>query len=346
MENNQKRMRTVYFEALRLLAMFCVLFNHSGQEGYWYYTLLGPGVKRVVAIAASSYCKIGVLLFFMISGALLLGKEEEVGTFFRKRILKYLLIILVWNVIYHGYICFVNEEAITWLGILHAITGADTLVSYWFLYSYFGYLCCLPLMRRFVKSMKEADYWYLAGLYVVGACLFSALARTNMGQIAVTFPLVVDAFVYPMMGHFLANVLQPKYTRVQCIWMSCGAIFLGLGLNVALSEYQAAIFGGFHENSLFVFSFLVAMGTFSLTKVLLGGGGRLAPSVILLLGSGVFGVYLMEPYLKAILGPVLQRCFSMFPPVLENLCYIAGLLFLGSLLSAGLKKIPGIRTLL
>ena len=67
--------RRLHIDALRVLAMMLVLYNHTGERGFTRYeTAQGPAQGAFLALAVLD--TIAVPLFFMISGALLLGREE------------------------------------------------------------------------------------------------------------------------------------------------------------------------------------------------------------------------------------------------------------------------------
>ncbi|MDE7206696.1 MAG: acyltransferase family protein, partial [Lachnospiraceae bacterium] len=71
----------LHIEFIRIIAAFFVIFNHTGDKGFFIYSTydLG-GFHYWLALAISIVCKISVPLFFMISGALLLEKEYSLKT--------------------------------------------------------------------------------------------------------------------------------------------------------------------------------------------------------------------------------------------------------------------------
>ena len=65
--------RKLHIEALRIVAALFVLFNHTGEEGFFLFAAW-PSTSPLcwAYLSLSILCKAAVPLFFMASGALLL----------------------------------------------------------------------------------------------------------------------------------------------------------------------------------------------------------------------------------------------------------------------------------
>ena len=69
--------RKVYLEFLKIIAIYMVLFNHTGSRGFTLFTLAQGSVMYPFYLFNAIFIKIAVPLFLMASGAVLLGKEES-----------------------------------------------------------------------------------------------------------------------------------------------------------------------------------------------------------------------------------------------------------------------------
>ena len=69
--------RKAYLDALRILAIFLVLFNHTGVNGYALYMVRRGAALFPFYLFNAILIKVAVPLFLMVSGALLLEKEES-----------------------------------------------------------------------------------------------------------------------------------------------------------------------------------------------------------------------------------------------------------------------------
>ena len=94
-----KRSKVIYVEILRIIAIVFVVFHHTNYQGYVRFTTYGAGsFPYWICMVFSVLAGISVPLFFMISGMLLLGKEDEtIGYVWKKRIPRYLIVLLLFS---------------------------------------------------------------------------------------------------------------------------------------------------------------------------------------------------------------------------------------------------------
>ena len=74
---SQAGKRTVYLDFIRILAIYMVLFNHTRTSGFVLFTVRRGSFFYPFYLFNAILIKSAVPLFFMVSGALLLGKEES-----------------------------------------------------------------------------------------------------------------------------------------------------------------------------------------------------------------------------------------------------------------------------
>lgn len=84
---NNKSGRIFYFDALRAFAILCVVLLHvTGHLGeimnYNVHTIYS--FSGIYETFANNFFRIGVDLFLMLSGALLLGRNMDALSFFKK----------------------------------------------------------------------------------------------------------------------------------------------------------------------------------------------------------------------------------------------------------------------
>lgn len=340
--------RQVYFDVLRIIAILCVLFNHSGESGYFIFTLTDKIPLQIISILVSSLSKMGVPLFFMISGALLLKKEESLKDLYLKRVLRYIIIIFVFCGLYYFYQCQLNHTPFDFKEMIRQTTTGQTQTSYWFLYSYLGFLVSLPLLRKIATAFSEKDYIYLICLYITGVGIFGLLARTFIGQIVVYIPFAVDILAYPLLGYFFAEKQSSREDSRKILWLMIFLAIIGLILNIAITEYDNYLFKGWNESGLSAFVILPTIATFYITKYIFDR--VTVPSalrkILCTLGSCTFGVYVLECYIKAYFGPYLQRVLAFLPYTVENMLYIVLIMLTGCGVTYIFKKIPVVQKLL
>ena len=138
--------RNISYDVMRIIAILMVLYNH--REAFSYFTQVPfMGLKYVFTICASTFSRCGPPLFFMISGALLLGKTESFSKIFKCRILRMLIIMLPLTLL--AYFTWGEGAKTDGLFSIYA-----TKLN-WYLYAYIAYLFMLPFLRVLVQNMNS-----------------------------------------------------------------------------------------------------------------------------------------------------------------------------------------------
>lgn len=73
---SNKPFRKVYLDAIRIIAIYMVLFTHTNTAGNMLFTVSRDSPFYFFYLMNSVFIKMSVTLFFMISGALLLHKKD------------------------------------------------------------------------------------------------------------------------------------------------------------------------------------------------------------------------------------------------------------------------------
>lgn len=145
------------YDLIRGLAIILIVFIHSmgrlatAAEGDAFYLRLeSAGIQSVIST--------GVHLFILLSGALLLGKEESAGTFYRKRIRRIIPPFLIWSLVVYTLTCVVSGP-IPWKTVipdfLRQFLTQGVHATYWFVYMIVGLYLVTPLLRIVCREEKN-----------------------------------------------------------------------------------------------------------------------------------------------------------------------------------------------
>lgn len=80
-----ENVRNYSFYVLRILACFLVIVNHTIEGLFKYF----PSTTGGLSFTVFYFCKIAVPIFLMISGALLIPKEESLKNYLLKEYLEW-----------------------------------------------------------------------------------------------------------------------------------------------------------------------------------------------------------------------------------------------------------------
>lgn len=209
-----------YLEALRIVALFFVMYNHSSM----YMALESKsGFEYSISFFFSMICKSAVPLFFMISGVLLLGKNESFSDIFKKRIFRYIIVIIIFS-----FLCYIKTVmreqipfSLSYFG--ETIVREPIYLPYWFLYSYVAFLIMLPVLRPLAQNMSEKTYWYLILLQVIWGSLKTMISFYGGVSISNFFELgglFQSNIFYPLIGYGLV-----RYAKKENVFLNKNNIF-------------------------------------------------------------------------------------------------------------------------
>lgn len=349
LQNPSKRL--VHLDLLRLIAIYLVIFNHTGDRGYFLFTNSGDSLLYFPYMMFSVFCKIAVPLFFMISGALLLPKKETLKQLYTKRVFKMLTVLLLVSIPY--YLWLQRSNGLNPWSFVSFIYGESASTSLWYLYSYIGLLIVMPFLRSMVANMRYNDYLYL----IVGHLIFTGfipclelLLWKEQTVIHESFDpaiMTCSPIVYAILGYFLEHVLdEAKYTKRN---LAIG-LFLGLVavvLTTLVTYYQTTVInvvGNQYEKYFNCFIAIPALGIYYTIKYISRRikSNKLINSISML-GASVFGVYLIEKIVRAITDIVYGILSPFVGSFIASLVWCSVVLAMSLVIITVVKRIPYVK---
>lgn len=241
----------IYIEILRIIALYLVLFNHTGNYGYSLYMVSQESRYYPIYLFLSVITVCNVPIFFMISGALLLGKEESLRVLFRKRIRKFLIVLIGISFFYDVYLWRFEGAPLSLSSSLVGMYSKSSPIALWYLYSYLGTLVMLPLLRKLAKAMNARDFAYLAlvqiifsGLIPIGQFVLSRGTVTLNNYFSI--PLITSQNVFfVLMGYFIHKVLDQRFFCLRYVVMANLIAFAAVVVSCLATHYSWKITGAY-----------------------------------------------------------------------------------------------------
>lgn len=308
--------KKIYLEYLRIIACVLVIYNHL--SGYMLFVIT-DGASQFFYMILTMITKINVPIFFMITGTLLLGKEEDFKTVISKRILRFLLVILIFvgglYVITYIQSVMAGEPLEKPLyNFIMGILNNNVCGIYWYLYAYLGFLFMLPFMQRIAKNIARDDICILLFLNFVFSSFIPliniVLNKLSIDPISIcndfSVPLAtISAFFYPLIGYYIDNKIDvSKFKNKHIIYL---LLFGGIGIIISCwcTYYEGRNIGEYTQRYVYLFTYVIAIAVFLIVKYLVTvafpklSKGKIGKTITLI-GSLTFGIYLFDPYLKTI----------------------------------------------
>ena len=227
MANNIKNFK-LHLEIMRIIAIFFVIFNHTGQNGFFLFYNYGPNTFSYwIYMALSVFCKFSVPPFFAVSGALLLTKEDSLKNLFSHRIFRMIAILVSASFGYYINYLHLTAEHFNLLDFLKDFilyNGYYWNATLWFLYVFTIYLILLPFLREIIKNLDERFYYYGCIIHLIFMSIFPIIYY-SFGEKTYTFSLLEKcAFlsIFPIIGFYLEYKLPIQglnFRKVLYLWI-------------------------------------------------------------------------------------------------------------------------------
>lgn len=141
--------RIFYFDEIRALAILLVLLVHTSK---WFAVNQTPHTLFwIFPTYLGSIGNLGVQLFIMISGALLLNRDYELKSFFKRRFSRILIPFAFWIFIVIIFRIFVLGDPLEISTILNLVLFKGYV---WFIWMLIGLYLFLPVINSFIKEYK------------------------------------------------------------------------------------------------------------------------------------------------------------------------------------------------
>ena len=297
--------KLLYVEILRIISIVFVIFNHTGTKGFVYFLNFEAGTFPYwFYMFFTAIAGISVPIFLMISGMLLLGKDESIGYVWKKRIPKYVAILAVFSLIFYILNTILYNREFSVKEFLISVYSEGVLIPYWFLYVYLAFLIMLPFIRKIARDFNEKEFFYLLGLYFVFITVVELLQyRLSKGTVTLISsfnPAALCNLVifYPIIGYYLG--IRLKKVTNKMLLVSFILFVLSTAAVMLITNYKLVLTGEFTEQNTntflnytkpfqVIFIFLSARKFFENRKI-----PAIAEKLIAYAGACVFGIYLIE----------------------------------------------------
>jgi putative acyltransferase len=230
-------------DILRIFAFVFIVMLHTLNRQY----------GLTVWMSGYAVISIGVNLFIMISGYLLLDRTETVKEFFRKRFFSILPLFIIFNIIY---IYFYNHSFIT----IKKISAPH----FWYIYMILGLYLLTPWLRK-VLQYAEKETFYVVVLWFLCNVFNPYMQFFRFPKIPFSHFPITGFIGYYILGYYLKKY-RYKLEKIPFICV-IGVYITGFLISVLSTKYVLATTGNrisdfFDKNSLGTFFMSVSFFIF------------------------------------------------------------------------------------
>lgn len=296
--NNAGISRRRDYDLLRVLSMVAVVYLHTAagalrQPEYpfrWQFSNL-LGALGTVAVP----------IFFMLSGALLMGSKRTADPAFmlKHRLPKVLLPGLFWSVVVIAGTWYVGGGDGALDKLLH-LPNTTVLVAYWFLYALVPMYLLSPLLKRMVDALEPRHWNYLMGLWLVatlGLRTLSGFVPPPWNAFFTENMTLGVSFLEGYLGYFLLGAWLERQTRRpsrRVLWAVFAAAWAVIALGTWWDMARTGIYGQRFLSYTNLFAAVLAVAAFLLARSY--QGEKESGRFLTFLSGTSFGVYLVHPF--------------------------------------------------
>ena len=234
-------MKKNYISILNVLACIGVVILHTFETGY----TSDANFVFEVLIRAIAYCAIP--LFFMITGATLIDYREryDTKTFFKKRLLKVIIPLIIWSIIYFIINFFKGKFSINDLSfkfVFEYFFLVKTNPIFWFFVVIIGIYLAIPVISLIPQESRRKAFLYIIIItFVFNQFLPDLLYHLNLNyNYDLKFPLTYSGWIsFIFIGYYIDKYEIVKKHRV---------IIYVLGIIGFLTMVVPTIFISYHKN--------------------------------------------------------------------------------------------------
>lgn len=339
---NGTKPKIVYLEILRVIAIFGVIFCHTKNSGAHHYVETTNSLNYWFGIFLASVVEFCVPLFFMVTGAVLLNREESIIYVYRHRVLRMAIVTILvnlgqylWN--YRG-----NWQDVSLRNYLRLLYEGGVNGYMWFLFAYLSLLMVLPFLQRLVKAIPD-DRWFL--YLFVGQILLSdflTIPEIYLGwnHTSLELPILEGHVLASAMGYYVEHRSGELFLKRKNV-----LILLGISALLTLSSMfvnYSTLTGSQYITRGHLFTLVYALTIFVTVRYVCHNWKmpQKLESIFCFAGAGAFGTYLIEPQLRTWFYPVYETLAPRIHAYPAAFVWVAVCVLTGILLANMVKRIP------
>ena len=232
--------RSYDIDLARTLSCFLVVMTHV--TAYWNYKF--QPVWEVVNFY-NSLSRCAVPIFIMISGILLVKKDIDPATFYKKKFPKAIAALLAWSAFY--YIFYDNNPTIT--GFFIKILTGQAMYHLWYLYFLLGMYLITPIisLAYFGMSDKQRLFFFITIIVLFQFNVIKSLTGLSL-QSKFNMDSIVTLSWYMFVGKYVYDLKDKIRSKIVLSVMFISSIAFTAIMNEWYSHYIGSPSQAFLDN--------------------------------------------------------------------------------------------------
>ncbi|TMM46322.1 acyltransferase [Colwellia ponticola] len=293
-----KNTQIIWVDYIRAIACFMVVFLHSAAPLLNKYNEL-PLNYWFIGNVYDSLVRVCVPLFFMVSGFLLLQKDEALPLYFSKRFSKLFIPIVFWSLFFVLWRSFIENDSPLTFWHLYSLVLIPSYYHLWFLYALIGLYLFVPILRKITNSADNKLLIYYCIIWFLAVSIIPFIEKVSGIDSKIDLNSISGFIGYFVLGFLLGKKeVSTKVFIISCI------LYLSLVSVTVIGTYyltmkNEGVFSGYLYSYLAPNTVLAAGSCFILIKYLAINSKLFQmisiSKIIKIISSCSFGIYLVHP---------------------------------------------------
>jgi surface polysaccharide O-acyltransferase-like enzyme len=323
-----KKERIFFYDFLRAFAIIGVIICHLDI----FYGPLNTPALMLTKLTIHDIGRIGVPIFLMISGALLLNRDYDLEDFLKRRFTRIIYPFIFWVfLICLGIIVTSSDYSLAWKVLI-----GDFSVT-WYFWTLIGIYLAIPILNTFLKEYGEIGLKYFLIVWIITIILKTFNSYPLFSNFNLDF--FAGYIGYPILGYYLNNKKFSIDDKKLCI-LSALILLISFGIYVYIDYLKLDFIRLIYQNipmiiiSSAFFLFIKSIDNLTSFKSI---KDHVIGTIIYSISICSYGMYFSHVIVLKALSIINPHSNLLFP-----LIFFA-MIFLSWLLVYTVSKIPGLK---
>ena len=334
--------RYYWLDLVKILACFFVVINHTG--GYLLEFTNNANYSVVYYSLNFALCKVGVPLFIMVTGYLLLSKKEITYQEVLKRIFRIFVPLFLITLLL--YVKDTGIKNFNFLKFILCFIEKPYFSSFWYLYMFIGLYSVSPFIKKMISNFTNKDYQIFLSVFLLLPSLLTIIISFLNINISSNF---TQSFFPLFIGLLVAGVYFSKIKLNKRNFYISLIVFIcswALGFASLYIPYLKSGVISYKFDSYNLILILESVSFFYIFRYLFENKkfSELSCKIIKEISLATFGIYLTHYLIAYRLYhfSLIQNVFT-FNPIVGIIVLEIGLFLVCGLLTSILRRIPIIK---
>lgn len=320
-------------DIIRAVAIIFVVFIHVSGE-FVEYAPLFKTPDWWFAVIVDSSVRIGVPLFIMLSGFLLLDKNkygEKTSVFYKKRLLRIGIPLLFWFLIPYCYnYLFILHKPLVFTDFIKDVMYLHIYYHLYYLFVIVGLYIITPVLRIYLAHIDK----YSKKVFIFAASLFTLIItilhylNPKGLNLNTAFTIFIPFISYYLLGNYLRKYIELNQKQM----LKLGAIYFVFVIITAVLNTNNMTNAGWSYTAnrqninynkyfydplslnVFIMSIIAFVSLLNLPRFMIILYKPAIKKIIISIAQTSFGIYIIHPFIMDILGRYFGYSATRFTP--------------------------------